>query len=80
MGTSHRQFRRLAINGSKLPHAPLFPRMNASPYLFFSCPLTYSCATLQRNAAFWDQFESADRHSERCHDIAWQVSAAWVFC
>ena len=24
--------------------APLFPRMNASPYLFFSCPLEYSCA------------------------------------
>ena len=22
--------------------APLFPRMNASPYLFFNCPLTYS--------------------------------------
>lgn len=24
-------------------HPPLFPRMKASPYLFFNCPLTYSC-------------------------------------
>ena len=26
-----------------LHHAPLLPRMKTSPYLFFSCPLTYSC-------------------------------------
>ena len=26
-----------------LMYSTLFPRMNASPYLFFSCPLTYSC-------------------------------------
>ena len=26
-------------------YSTLFPRMNASPYLFLSCPLTYSCET-----------------------------------
>jgi hypothetical protein len=25
--------------------SPLLPRMKASPYLFFSCPFTYSCKT-----------------------------------
>jgi hypothetical protein len=61
-----------------LMYSTLLPRMNASPYLFFSCPFTYSCACINRERG-WREVERCKSEHKKTENLLVFRVTFWCF-